>query len=70
MPILSLANRLFSSVSSRTQSLVNNLAEYCLLYKKGIISWKIPKVTNEKIRWKTPIEISPLKIGTKKPNKK
>jgi hypothetical protein len=30
----------------------------------------MPKVTTENIKWKMPIDISPLKIGTKKPKKK
>jgi len=33
-------------------------------------SWNSPKVIMLNIRWKTPIEISPLKMGTKKPKKK
>ena len=70
MPIFSLAISLFTSASFKDQELFKSLVEYCLLYRKGIINWKIPKVTIENIKWKTPIEISPLKIGTKKPKKK
>ncbi|SVD85240.1 uncharacterized protein METZ01_LOCUS438094 [marine metagenome] len=70
MPIFSLAISLFTSESFKDHELFKSLVEYCLLYRKGIINWKIPKVTIENIKWKTPIEISPLKIGTKKPKKK
>ncbi len=70
MPILSLASLLLSSESLSTQEFVKSLIEYCLLYRNGITSWNRPKVTIENIKWNIPVDISPLKIGTKKPKKK
>ena len=70
MPIFCLAIKLLSAESFNDQESFKSLTEYCLLYKKGIINWNNPKVTIEKIKCKTPIKISPLKMGTKKLKKK
>ena len=46
------------------------MEEELCMHHFGDYSLLTPKVTILKIRWKIPIEISPLKMGTKNPKKK